>query len=51
VGKVLLEGAGTSGADCLLMGAYGSSRGRELVLGGATQYVIDHSTIPVLMAH
>lgn len=51
VGKVLLEGAGTSGADCLLMGAYGSSRGRELVLGGATQYIIDHSAMPVLMAH
>jgi nucleotide-binding universal stress UspA family protein len=51
IGQSLVDGAGTCGADCLLMGAYGSSRGRELVLGGATQYVVDHASIPVLMAH
>jgi nucleotide-binding universal stress UspA family protein len=50
-GKVLLEGAASLGADCLLMGAYGSSRGREMVFGGATQYVVDHADLPVLMAH
>jgi nucleotide-binding universal stress UspA family protein len=49
--RVSRSGAGTCGADCLLMGAYGSSRGRELVLGGATQHVVDHASIPVLMAH
>ena len=51
VGKALLEGAESLGADCLLMGAYGSSRGREMVFGGATQYVVDHANMPVLMAH
>jgi nucleotide-binding universal stress UspA family protein len=51
IGESLVDGAGTCGADCLLMGAYGSSRGRELVLGGATQHVVDHASIPVLMAH
>ena len=51
IGESLVAGAGTCGADCLLMGAYGSSRGRELVLGGATQHVVDHASIPVLMAH
>ena len=50
-GKVLLEGAKSVEADCLLMGAYGSSRGREMVFGGATQYVVDHADMPVLMAH
>jgi nucleotide-binding universal stress UspA family protein len=50
-GKVLLELAGKLGADCLLMGAYGSSRGRELVFGGATQHIVDHANLPVLMAH
>ena len=50
-GKALLEGAGSLGADCLLMGAYGSSRGREMIFGGATQYVVDHAELPVLMAH
>ena len=51
IGESLVAGAGTCGADCLLMGAYGSSRGRELVLGGATQHVVDHASIPVMMAH
>jgi len=51
IGKSLIDGAGVAGADCLLMGAYGSSRGREMVFGGATQYVVDHADIPVLMAH
>lgn len=51
VGKALLEGANSVDADCLLMGAYGSSRGREMVFGGATQYVVDYADIPVLMAH
>ena len=35
----------------LLMGAFGSERRRELVLGGVTQYVIDHAELPLLMAH
>lgn len=51
VGQALLEGAKSVDADCLLMGAYGSSRGREMVFGGATQYVVDHADMPVLMAH
>ena len=51
IGKSLLDGVGTCGADCLLMGAYGSSRGRELVLGGATQHVVDNAKMPVLLAH
>ncbi|MEO1160857.1 MAG: universal stress protein, partial [Pseudomonadota bacterium] len=48
-GQALLEGARSVDADCLLMGAYGSSRGREMVFGGATQYVVDHADMPVLM--
>lgn len=51
IGKTLIDGAGIAGADCLVMGAYGSSRGRELVFGGATQYIVDHADLPVLMAH
>ena len=51
VGQTLIDGVGLAGADCLVMGAYGSSRGREMVFGGATQYVVDHADIPVLMAH
>ena len=39
------------GADLLVMGAYGHSRLRELVLGGATHTVLSEMTVPVLMSH
>jgi nucleotide-binding universal stress UspA family protein len=39
------------GADMMVMGAYGHSRLREAVLGGATRQILEHTTIPVLMAH
>jgi len=51
VGSALLEGARAVGADLLLMGAYSHSRGRESLLGGASQHVVDHATLPVLMVH
>lgn len=51
VGNTLLEATKSAGADVLLMGAYGQSRRRELVLGGVTQHVVDHADIPILMAH
>ena len=35
------------GADLLVMGAYGHSRMRELILGGATRAVLKNMTIPV----
>ena len=40
-------GCGNSGQ----VGAYGHSRARELVLGGATRSLIQAMTVPVLMAH
>jgi nucleotide-binding universal stress UspA family protein len=39
------------GADLLVMGAYGHSRVRELLLGGATRAVLRSMTVPVLMSH
>jgi nucleotide-binding universal stress UspA family protein len=33
------------------MGAYGHSRLREMILGGATREVLGHAALPVLMAH
>jgi len=51
IGQALLDAAKAAGADTLLMGAYGSSRGSELVFGGATQYVVDNCDLPVLLAH
>ena len=51
VGQTLLRTAKEVGADLLLMGAYGQSRRRELVMGGVTQHVIDDSDLPVLLCH
>ena len=51
VGDALLAEAQKAGADLLVMGAYGHSRLRELVLGGATRGVLTHGAIPVLLVH
>jgi nucleotide-binding universal stress UspA family protein len=51
VAPLLLEKAAEIGADLLVMGAYGHSRLRELVLGGVTRQVLAEATLPVLMAH
>ena len=37
--------------DLLVMGAYAHSRVRELLLGGATDWMMRHTKIPVLMRH
>ncbi|WP_208354191.1 universal stress protein [Pseudaestuariivita rosea] len=39
------------GAEMLVMGAYGHSRFREAILGGATRNTLEASDIPVFMAH
>ncbi|MDX2087157.1 MAG: universal stress protein [Kofleriaceae bacterium] len=50
-GGALLADAAGSGCDMLVMGAYGHSRLREFVLGGATRHVLQKATVPVLMSH
>ncbi len=51
VGIHLLSLATTYGADMMVMGAYGHSRVREIVLGGATRHILRTMTVPVLMSH
>jgi nucleotide-binding universal stress UspA family protein len=51
VGSGLLSLAAEVGAELLVMGCYGHSRARELVLGGASRTVLQSMTVPVLMAH
>ncbi len=51
IGDALLHEAEKAGADLLVMGAYGHSRLRELVLGGATRGVLSHGAVPVLLVH
>ena len=38
-------------SDMLVMGCYGHSRLREMVLGGVTRHILRHMTMPVLMSH
>jgi nucleotide-binding universal stress UspA family protein len=51
VGDVLLNAVSDQGADLVVMGAYGHSRIRELVLGGATRTIFRQMTAPVLLSH
>jgi nucleotide-binding universal stress UspA family protein len=51
VADVLLSRAADLGADLLVMGLYGHSRARELLLGGASRGILGTMTIPVLMSH
>jgi nucleotide-binding universal stress UspA family protein len=51
VGDVLLSAAADVSADLIVMGAYGRSRLRELILGGATHSIFRHMTAPALMSH
>ena len=51
VGNTLLSRAADLGADLIVMGCYGHSRMRELILGGATREILQHMTVPVLMSH
>jgi nucleotide-binding universal stress UspA family protein len=47
----LLDYASDIGADLLVVGGYGHSRTREMILGGVTRDLLRHMTIPVLMSH
>ena len=38
-------------ANMVVMGAYGHSRFREAILGGATRYMLEMAEVPVFMAH
>jgi nucleotide-binding universal stress UspA family protein len=51
VGEQILSRAADTDADLVVMGAYGHSRARELVLGGVTRSMIESMTLPVLMSH
>ena len=51
VGDELLSRIADDGSDLLVMGAYGHTRLRELVLGGVTRSILEQMTVPVLMSH
>jgi len=51
VGSQILSRAADVDADMIVMGAYGHSRMRELVLGGATRTIFEAMTVPVVLSH
>ena len=51
VADVILSLAADLSADLLVMGAWGHSRLREFVLGGASRSFLQEMTVPVLMSH
>jgi nucleotide-binding universal stress UspA family protein len=51
VGGVILSRAADQGADLIVMGIYGHSRMREMVLGGASRSLLASMTVPVFMSH
>ncbi len=50
-GTALLAHAASSGYGLVVMGAYGHSRAREILLGGATRRALRNTALPLLMAH
>ncbi len=50
-GEALLAYAADNRIDLIVMGAYGHSRFREILLGGATRTVLRTSQLPLWMAH
>ena len=51
VAAALLDAAASLSAVAIVMGAYGHTRLREAVLGGATRDMLQSSRLPLLMAH
>jgi nucleotide-binding universal stress UspA family protein len=51
VGGVILSRAADHDVDLIVMGIYGHSRMRELVLGGASRTLLASMTAPLLVAH
>lgn len=51
VAAALRDAARVLHAGYMVMGAYGHSRVRESVLGGVTRDMLDHSDVPLVLAH
>lgn len=51
VGNTLLSLAADLRSDLIVMGGYGHTRFREVLLGGVTNTILKTMTVPVLMSH
>ena len=50
-GDMIMSRAADLGCDLIVMGGYGHSRTRELILGGVTRAILQNMTVPILMSH
>jgi len=51
IGLVLEDYLSRHSPDLLVMGAYGRSRAREFILGGATEHMLQDPKTPLLLSH
>jgi nucleotide-binding universal stress UspA family protein len=51
VGNALLSISADLNSDLIIMGGYGHSRFREMIMGGATRTILESMTVPVLLSH
>jgi nucleotide-binding universal stress UspA family protein len=51
VGETLLAEAKKARSDLIVLGGYGHTRLREMLLGGVTYHLMHNSPVPLLMAH
>jgi len=51
IGNALLSLAHDLDSDLIVMGAYGHSRFREMIMGGVSHTILGSMTVPVLMSH
>lgn len=51
IGGVLEDYVAKCGSDLLVMGAYGRSRVREFILGGATEHMLHDPKVPLFLSH
>lgn len=51
IGNAMLSTASDLQSDLIVMGGYGHTRFREVVLGGVTMTILNSMTVPALMSH
>jgi nucleotide-binding universal stress UspA family protein len=51
VGNAILNASTDYDSDLIIMGAYGHSRMREWIMGGASRTLLSSMTVPVLLSH
>jgi nucleotide-binding universal stress UspA family protein len=51
IGQVFDDYVAKCGSDLLVMGAYGSSRVREFILGGATEHMLHDPKVALFLSH